>query len=444
MFKLDLQIKEYLKEYHSKTIDTRQFISMEDVKVNITGYEYKTDIKRILHEHMSHVKIDSNLVRDIEYFLKSFVNRNEEHINFFGSNLTGVNKITFSTEDRNQLCVDLLGVDEFLIKKQIKALPHIGDNWIRGTDGLNLSLLYLCHQIHNSKLSDKDKQKTIVNCLIILQIKFLSSLLHGYFKYPVSEKLALAVYDALSRRFYIKKYGTWFKILEARAINIYTKGEIHFPVIESFEPDAKIQYMITDIQTRIKAMILAIYDVTVRLKDKGVGLSSQAMLVEQYGKIEVRDIEKNFNTYLIYIQDTMQDERAFIKPELIEIISDSITTMPAKLLSDLLIVISRMAKEDDKKLNEMTREIMIYLFDYLRANKRKADDLSNLGNLIIALKQLFTASKTNNSGVFKLRDYFDNLVKKNIKNKNPATITGVRTGIVLYIILRTLTKNHYE
>lgn len=416
--------------------------SLEAIKTTTT--DSPSDIKNIMKDEMSLIKIDTRLVRDIEYFLKSYVNKNEEHISFFGSNLTGVNKITFSTEDRNSLCVDILGLDEFLIKKKVRELPHIGDNWIRGTDGLNLGLLYLIHLVHNSNLSQSDKQKTITNCLVILQIKFLSSLLHGYFKYPVSEALAIAVFDKLSRKFYIKKYGTWLRILEARANDIYDSKSIHFNTISTFETDNEVQYMITDMQTRIKSMILNIYSVTVELKDKGVGLSSQSMLVKQLDSVEVRDIERNTNNYTVYILNTVKEPRAFIKPELIEIISDAITTMPAKLLNDMLVKVSDMAREENRAILEKIREVVMYMFDYIRANRRKVDDLSNLGNLIITIKTLFTASKTSNAEVLKLRNYFDDLVKKNIKNKNPATITGVRTGIVLYIILRTLTKNHYS
>lgn len=402
------------------------------------------EIKKIMQEEMQHVRIDQRLLRDISFYLKSYINKNEEHVNFFGGNLTGVNKITFSTEDRNFWLVDLLNLDDRVVRNRVRQLEHIGDGWVRGTDGLNLGILYLIHLIHHAKIDEKSKTEAILNCLVVLQIKFLSSLLHGYFSYPCSEALALAVYEELSRKFYIKKYGTWLAILEARALDIYKKGEIHYQTIETFESDEKIQYFITDVQTRIKSMVLNIFEVTMRLKDKGVGMKQSNMLVEQFGRIEVRDIERHFDEYLKYLIDTIHEPRAFIKSELIEIITDSITTMPGKLLNDCLLVISNQMQNDDRVLQEHIRETIIYLFDYLKKNKRNVEDLSNLGNLVLQLKSVFTASKTNSATVIKLRDYFDTLVKKNIKNKNPATISGVRTGIVLYLMLRTLTKHHYS
>ena len=449
MLDLDMQFRSEYKRLEQRERglvpldDFRQQIALEALQTKSKVSEAHFEIKKIMQEEMQHIRIDNKLAKDIGYYLKGFINRNEEHVNFFGGNLTGVNKITFSSEDRNFWLVDLLNLDDKVVKNRVRQLDHIGDNWVRGTDAVNLGILYLIHLLHHSKLDEKTKKEAILNCLVVIQIKFLSSLLHGYFSYPCSEALALAVYEELSRKFYIKKYGTWLAILEVRANDIYTKGEIHYKTIETFESDEDIQYFITDTQTRIKSMILNIFEVTMRLKDKGVGMNKSNMLVVQFGKIEVRDIERHFDEYLTYLNNTMQEPRAFIKAELIEIITDSITTMPGKLLNDCLLVMSTLAQNDDRKLQEHTRETLIYLFDFLKKNKRDVEDLSNLGNLILQLKVVFTASKTNSSTVIKLRDYFDTLVKKNIKNKNPATISGVRTGIVLYLMIRVLTKHHY-
>lgn len=399
-------------------------------------------IKDILAKTMSHVKVNQALVRDIDYYVNSYLNKNEDHVSFFGSNLTGVTRIVYGNDDRNAWAIEILDIDEIEIKSRVKALDHIGSDWVRGTDGVNLSLIYTMHLIHHSTLSTTSKRQAIINCLVILQAKFLSSLLYGYFKHPVSEKLALAVYDALSRKFYIKKYGTWLAILQARAESIYDHD--HKNTIVTFETDERIQYMITDVQTRIKSMILNIYDVTMKLNAKGVGVGSNSMMVKMEDSIEVRSIERDFDNYRNYLNQVIQEPRAFIKDEIVDIISDSITTMPKKLLYDMLLVVSSKAQTNDTKFNEKTEDILIYTFDYFRENKRSVNDLSNLGRLVVALKSLFTASKTNSTTVINLREYFDKMVKDNIKSRNPATIAGLRTGIVLYIILRTLTKNFYN
>src|SRR5699024_829780 len=175
-------------------------------------------------------------------------------------------------------------------------------------------------------------------------------------------------------------------------------------------------------QTRIKSMILNIYDVTMKLNAKGVGVSSTSMMVKMEDSLEIRSIERDFDNYLGYLNQIMQEPRAFIKDEIVDIISDSITTMPKQLLYDLLLVVSEKAQTDDKKLNEKTKDILIYTFDHFRENKRSIENLSDLGKLVITLKSLFTATKTNSSTVIDLREYFDKMVKAHIKSRNPATI----------------------
>lgn len=434
--------KEYLFDEIDDPYDSYvDQISMERQVLDMdkTG---NTQIKQIVSDVMSHVKINQSLIRDIDYYTNSYVNKNEEHVNFFGSNLTGVTRIVYSNDDRNAWAIEILDIDEIEIKTRVKALDHIGSDWVRGTDGINLSMIYTMHLIHHSSLNAKSKREAILNCLVMLQAKFLSSLLYGYFKHPVSEKLALAVYDALSRKFYIKKYGNWLSILQARAESIYDHD--HRNTIVTFETDERIQYMITDIQTRIKSMILNIYDVTMKLNAKGIGLASNSMMIKMEEGLEIKALERDFDNYRNYLNQIIQEPRAFIKDEIVDIVSDSITTMPKKLLYDMLLVVSEKAQTNDTKLNEKTDDILIYTFDYFRENKRSVNDLSHLGRLVITLKSLFTASKTNSTTVINLREYFDKMVKDNIKSRNPATIAGLRTGITLYIILRTLTKNYYN
>lgn len=431
---LTVSLEDLFGDYYGMISMEKQRLKMDDSN--------NSDIKTILADVMSHVKVNDALVRNIDYYARTYVNKNEEHVSFFGSNLTGVNRIIFDNDDRNSWAIEILDIDEIEIKSRVRALDHIGKDWVRGTDGVNLSLIYTMHLLHHSNLSTKNKRKAIIDCLIILQAKFLSSLLYGYFKYPVSDKLALAVYDALSRKFYIKKYGTWYSILKSRAESIYDHD--HTSTITTFETDERIQYMITDIQTRIKSMILNIYDVTMKLNAKGIGVSSKSMMIKMEDKLEVKALERDFDLYLNYINQTIQEPRAFIKDEIVDIISESITTMPKKLLYDMLLVVSEKAQKDDVQLNEKTKDILIYTFDHFRENKRSVANLSNLGKLVITLKSLFTASKTNSTTVIELREYFDQMVKDNIKSRNPATIAGCRTGVVLYIILRTLTIHFYN
>mgnify|MGYP003601520135 FL=1 len=51
-----------------------------------------TNYKQILEKYTKDVKINEQLAKQLHTFSNKFVNKNEDHIAFFGSNLTGVQR----------------------------------------------------------------------------------------------------------------------------------------------------------------------------------------------------------------------------------------------------------------------------------------------------------------------------------------------------------------
>lgn len=399
----------------------------------------------IMKKHCDHIVLNQNLNKKLADYVKWFMNMNDEHVAFLGANLTGVNKIRFTTDARLQLTEEILTIDESAIRQEVRALAHIGANWVRGTDGLNLTLLYLVHRLNNdTTLSSSIRYKMQVNLLLILQYKFLSSILVHYFKYPVKPEVAIAVYQVLSGKYLIKKYGTWQALLEARCYDILVADSTHRKTIKTFKPDDKIQYLITDPQTRLKSMIQNIYAVTIEIieSDQKVGVLSNFVDVD--GDLKLRDIERKQNDYLLYIKKIAGNKSEFIKEDLVTIIDSSITTMPKKLFYDVLIYTSEQMRAKDAKVNELFEEIIIHCFSYFSHNKDTINSINDLSNVVKVMKDLYTAGKTSNESILKSRKIADKIIRKSVKTKSAATEAGLRNGLILYILLRAITKSHYS
>lgn len=402
-------------------------------------------IKSIMEHYTKHLKLDKSLCKQLDDYVKIFINLNEDHVKFFGGNLTGVNFIRFTTSERLRLTEDILEIEEDEIRKQVRALPHIGDTWVRGTDGLNLSLLYLVHLLsENKSLSQKDRYDAQCNALFILQCKFLSSMMAEYFKYPVSEPIALAAYQSLSGKFSIKKYGSWLELLNNRCKAILITERTHQDTIKNFSPDDKIQYMVTDIQGRLKQMILNIYDVTVQVKEKNQSLSAHSDTVELDGDIVLKDLGNIQTDYLHYMRSISDNQREFIKEDLVEIIQNSITTLPKKIFVESLVTFSKNIAIKNSPANQLLEEIIFYIFTYFSENKDVVSNIHDYSRVLKNLKDLYTAGKSNNPSVLKARTLADRVNKPILKTSNAVTVAAVRTGLIMYIILRTLTKNHYS
>lgn len=402
------------------------------------------NIKSIMASHTTHWELNKKLADKLANFVKSFINATEDHVAFFGGNLTGVNIVRFTTKDRMTLVDDIFGIDDLEIQRQVKQLDHIGADWIRGTDGLNLALLYLVHLLEiDTKLNAKMRLDMQTNALLILQYKFISSTLTAYFKYPVSQQVALSTYQSLSGKYLIKKHGTWQALLLARCNNILVKEDTHRTTIKDFGGDDKIQYMITDIQGRLKSLIINIYQVTMNVKSKEDVITTAASMIELDGELTVRDIQRKQTDYLTYIRNVSKNDKEFIKMDLVDVIDATISTLPRKLFVDILIGFSKQMSVNDNNAKVLVEEVIIFLFNYVSENRDIISDTRDYSRLIKTLKDLYTAGKSSNATVLKTRKLADKVNKKTVKISNEVTLSALRIGLILYITLRTLTKEHY-
>lgn len=405
----------------------------------------QNDIKRVMEKHTQHWKLDRKLAKDLETFKRSFINLNEDHVGFFGSNLTGAHRVRFGIEERMILTEDILEVDDLQIQKDVRAIEHIGSQWVRGTDGLNLSLIYLVHRLAvDTKLSSSVRFDMQMNALLILHYKLLSSILTHWFKYLVKTDTALAVYQSLSGKYSIKKFGTWQALLEQRCKDMLVGQDTHLQTIRTFEPDDKVQYLITDPQTRLKSLIINIYGVTMTVIEQGGGVGNASAFIEIDGDLKLKDITRLQNDYLNYIKKVSQEPADFIKQDIVDVIDSSITTLSKKQLYDVLLHHSEMSKIINSDANILMEEIIFNCFGYFSENPDVVGDLKDFANILKVVKDLYTAGKSTNPSILKSRKLGERISKKAVTTNSAVTISALRTGLILYILLRALTKDYYS
>lgn len=402
-------------------------------------------IRDVMAQHMGQVKLDQRLMKGLSDFIKRFVNTNEDHAQFFGGNLTGVHRVRFTQEDRFSLTEDILGIDDLAIQEDVRNIEGIGKEWIKGTDGLNLGLLYLVHLTTlDTKLSVNQKKQIATDALLILQMKFLSSIMTAYFKYPVRQEVALATYNALSGKYSIKKYKSWMALLQERCKDILATDSIHKSTIRTFAPDSGIQYLISDTQGRLKSIILNIYSETIKCIENESTIDTSGSMVELDGDLTLKHIQRKQTDYLHYLKTIAPQPQEFIKMNLVEVIDSTVTTMPKKPFLDTLAYFSTRAGARDMDTTVVMEEIIINTFQYIADNPKAITDLRDLSHVIKTLKDLYTAGKSTNPSILKTRTLCEKIAKKATKISNSVTLSGIRTGLILYIILRAFTKDHYS
>lgn len=402
-------------------------------------------IKKIFDSAMSDVAIDNRLFKQIDRFAQQFIYKNDDHVNFFGSNLTGVYPVRFTTQEKNDWNIDLLDLDESEIRREILRLPYIKDTWVRGTDVMNLSCLYLVHRIQSdANMNPKIKHRASMDVLLALHFKLISSLMAWFFKYPVDPRIAEMTYANLSKKFAIKRFGSWYKVLENRCADIISAQSTWKTTIERFNDDMAIQNMINDIQGRLRAMIKKIWAVMAQVREDDAKMLIVSAKVDLGDKVVVRDLIRDEQRYRRYLKDISIDRRRFVKDELINIIGNVMTTMPEAQLEAVLIKYSELCTQGDADTLKLGDEILLHAFENMGKDRSTGSSAFNIGATLQRFRRLYIASRNKEVKMMFIKEQSELIAAAAAKTKSSTMVSSLRTGLLLYILLRTLSYEHYK
>lgn len=398
-------------------------------------------IKGIFEHHGAHLNIDHRLADKINIYCKSFINKNDDHIQFFGSNLTGVYPVRMTQVDEMEWIIDLLGLDSADIKSEVKALPHINENWVRGTDVFTLSGFWIAYRILISNLPIKVKEKALHSAILIIHFKYISSIMAHYFRFQVDKAVAQAVYDRLSLKFRLKTEGSWLGLLEYRAKDLTSEKSIHYPTLTSYQPDDAIQYLITDTQGRMRDVVKNLWSVLAEVRQEEKRGVNKAM-IDLDGDLSVRDVTAQLTPYNDYLMTISKEPTAFLKGEIVDIVCDTMPTMPPEQFKKAIQLVVALRIKNNTKIEKLLELTITHVFEQFAKDRTLQKSIKNLPVLVAHMRALYTAPRSKGD-VIKLRTGFEHLLVDYLKMRNNANVSAVRTGVLLYIVIRTFSKDFY-
>ena len=400
-------------------------------------------IKSVVESHTKHLKFDAAFVKELVLYAHSYLNSNPANLAAMGSNLLGTYPMRFTTADRYAFLEDLMGVDERAVRKEIVALPTVDEEWVRATDVMNILCMYTAYRFLSSSLPEKVKEEGAIAALMIYHYKIFSSLLTRYFPHGVSEGLAQAVYAKLSKKFDIKQAGNWKEVLHRASRQLISTDSIHKDVLRSFVPDEKVVYLISDAQLRVRSRFKYIWTVLEEVHSQGKGFVSAKSSIELNGEMHLRDVERLIPKYTRYLKDVLTEQNRFIKEDLIEVICELMPTIPEKQFQMVLTVFVTRYKSGDKLAVALVDNTITHLFDSVLSDREVRSSLGNLTDTLIRTRGLYTASRSSDAILLKMRDDGEKFIRKHTSIRNAASISANRTGLFLYMILRTMVMDHY-
>lgn len=412
------------------------------------------NIKAVFEHHGKDLKIDRNLAIEVRQYLSEFMNKNEQHVAFFSGVYVGVNKVVFAPADSNYFWNNILEMDRLEVQRDLMELrtkggePVINPSYKVISDPTNHAFLWLAHKVRNSQLKETEQIATITNLLMMLQIKFLTSLMNEYYPYPVDPRLAIATYNRLSRRFILRQYNSWREVLEYRANNIFNVAERAGnvktnQVLDAFDNNDIILTMISGIQTAIRSSLVEYNIVFYKVRDEEKRILSTNQVGSIDGDEALMDKVSTINTYRTYMISIVGSEKDLIKDELLDVVTKNLGGVRFKPMYKVLRYISQNygAKRQDH-IKEFVDDSLVYSLNYLGRNNIPTK------NLTVVFKRLhgnLSSGRSADPNLLRLRDIGDKIVNAALGSKDyKATVTSLRTAVMLYLTLRAVTLKHYS
>lgn len=406
----------------------------------------KETIKSIFEEECKDLVIDAKLCKKIAEYRLAFINKNPDHIDFFGGNLLGVQVVRFVQADQDKWFDEILEVNDSILESRLHELPTLDPEHMKvASDVMNLSCAWLLHALAVSPhLNERQKHDAMIDVAQVLQYKFLTSRLYRHFKYAANEATAKATYASLSLKFAIKQHQTWDKVLLARSEEIISKSGIHALAVYKMDDDTRVIYLLNDSQGRIRDMIKNIYDVFLRTHAQGDKVISTSSVIEHDGESMLKDRSKSILTYSRYLESIITDRRSFIREDLMMVIEKMMRTMgPRPFKMTLEWMSDNYRQRGAQDIEMIVKEVIVHAFDYMSQNRSIIRSSSDLPVVLSKLRGAYMASRGTDPSLMLLRDKTEHIVRLATGMKHDGNVKAVRTGILLYLVARALTMKHY-
>lgn len=405
--------------------------------------KYKT-LKELFDHYFEHVDFDKRFCEKIYKFLIGFLSKNDDHVNFFGGNLIGVYRVRWNYSDSDTWWDDIFDIDETLLKRDLDRLDVIVPDRIVSSDALNHAFIYTLHRIHESnKINDTLREETKIRLMTIMNMRFLTSLLARYYPYGADPGVAERVYNRLSKRYDLKVYGNWGKMLYMRSENYVSPQGRYYKTYTEYVNDPEILIMITDAQGRIRETVKEITALFHKTLQEDAKILSNSSTISIDGTKLLKDLQRQSSIYTRYIKQVIVSKDSYKKDALESIVYKAVPSLTPDFYDKLTnTFLERFTdKKQGKILNELVDTILTFSFDFLKSNDIKLNDLPGI---TYRLKHVYMSGRVKDEDLEKARSLYEKLVEMTDKKmKNTPTIPE-RCAFMLYLVLRTLTMNFYK
>jgi hypothetical protein len=384
-------------------------------------------------------------------FYKKLVRNNVEYIteksrvSLFGSKLIGCFFIKYTLYDKNIFYNNLFNLEYEDVSGTVDSITTIPSNFKIARDDINLITFYIAHRfLTNESLSESKRLEYAKEVLNYFNYRTLVLISSNYFVYPISEEKALSLTERMSNRYVIKKLKNWNEYCQYRS-DEFLKTKF-LDVLVKFNKDDEIPNAINDLYNRTKDTLKNIYSEFIDMLEKDEVIRSKKSVVKDMEGNEV--ITDRLNTpesYMTKIEGLMSDRNSFVRKDRVEVTCGIVEAVSHKALEEFLTDLlehSYKSKENNDKVKELFKGIMVNALDYLRQNSVNTGKGTNILAAISSIVGNILYARGTDVIINDLKSDIDDTLKKiyrsNSKYISDRNLKNMRNAVYVYVVLTAL------
>ena len=397
------------------------------------------NVLEFFNSYFYKLKFDKHLIKQLRNFRLRWSTKDDEYIEFLGSNLIGVHAIRFSKLDDEALMSIYHISDIVKFQKDFYNVEGIDKNHKIGSNVIYHTLVYTAYRfLINKELSEKDKEAGIKEACLIMEYRMFSSLYSHYFKYSVDENTALAVYEKLSHKFLIKKLGSWQDVFEYRAKDCTDKKATNRIKLLNYNTK-NAELIVNDIQTKLRSLLNSIYEVLVEVVKNKSAIQTESSTYVGGEKDEKQvSFKDNQSKYTNILQQISYNPNDFIIMDLVKVVDSLFTNTNQDLLLKMLRCMTNEEKNPPKQYFKIIEKVVSVSLDYLQKMNINIEDRSNIPRALVLIKNYWSGSKVKNRNIDIVKRYLQKKAKICSGKKTKWIISSLTIAFIVYLFLRML------
>lgn len=399
-------------------------------------------ISDVFDHHFKNLKVNDAFVREINDYLNGIFVKDENYVKFFGSVLIGVYQVYFDRGDRNYLWDIIVEADIDEIKGDLHSVPYINPQWKVGGDPTNHLIIYLAHRVLTANgLSQRVREATVINLLVLLQFKFLTTFMQNDYPYPVNQELAITVYNRLSKRFILRQVDSWKELLYTRARTMLDGTDNRkdmATILTKYNDDKLIVNTITGISTNLRGMMNDYNAMFHSIKDDSDRISLDSRIgTNAEGESTFKDNLTNPIRYHNYLEANINKEDTFINDDLLTVITTQGKSRYKPVRKTLVYLTQQYGQRRQDDVQEFVDKALEFGLSKLHECGR---NLKNIREVYDCITGSFSSSRSLDPTLEKLKQLGQSIIDRALGQRtHNNTMTLTRTMVMTYLVIWVLT-----